>query len=280
MFAAALIVFRETLEAALFVGIVAAAVRVVPGHRRWLALGVLAGVLAALGLASAMDIVARWADGMGQDAVNATVLSLALVLLAWHCVWVSAHARSMSQDARAMARQVAQGQVTLWALTLVVAATVLREGAETVLFVAGLRAGGSAEPANAILGAGIGLLAGVACGWLVAAGLGRLQPRRLFALTNVLVLLLAGGMASQLARTLQQADWVSVLETRVWDWSAWLSNDSPVGVLLHGLVGYDANPTWLQLLAYLVATLGIATAARRVQQRVDGTATVRPGLAT
>ena len=38
MLAIALIVFRETLEAALFIGIVAAATRGVPGRSRWLVL--------------------------------------------------------------------------------------------------------------------------------------------------------------------------------------------------------------------------------------------------
>lgn len=36
MFSSALIVFRETLEAALFVGIIAAATRQIAGRARWL----------------------------------------------------------------------------------------------------------------------------------------------------------------------------------------------------------------------------------------------------
>ena len=100
----------------------------------------------------------------------------------------------------------------------------------------------------------------------------------LFCLT-LLVLLLAGGMASQLARTVQQADWVSVLDTRVWDWSGWLANDSAPGLLLHGLVGYDASPTWLQLLAYVAATGGIAAAARWMRLRVERAGVGRPSLA-
>ena len=47
MFAAALIVFRKSLEAALFVGIVAAATRELQGRARWLASGVFVGVLGA-----------------------------------------------------------------------------------------------------------------------------------------------------------------------------------------------------------------------------------------
>ena len=47
MLATAVIVFREVLEAALIVGIVAAATRSVPGRSAWLAGGVLAGLVGA-----------------------------------------------------------------------------------------------------------------------------------------------------------------------------------------------------------------------------------------
>ncbi|HXE49360.1 MAG TPA: FTR1 family protein, partial [Ramlibacter sp.] len=63
MLAAALIVFRESLEAALFVGIVAAATRQLPGRTRWLAAGVGIGLLGALGLALTAQNVSSWFDG-------------------------------------------------------------------------------------------------------------------------------------------------------------------------------------------------------------------------
>jgi high-affinity iron transporter len=47
MLATAIVVFRETLEAALIVGIVLAASAGVAGNRRWVGLGVLGGVLGA-----------------------------------------------------------------------------------------------------------------------------------------------------------------------------------------------------------------------------------------
>ena len=48
MFAAALIVFRESLEAALIIGIMAAATRGIPWRGRWMMAGVLAGILGAM----------------------------------------------------------------------------------------------------------------------------------------------------------------------------------------------------------------------------------------
>ena len=100
MFATALIVFRESLEAALFVGIVAAAARGLLGRSRWLTAGVGIGALGAVALALMAQHLSGWLDGIGQDVVNIGVLSLALAMLLWHCVWVSTHTKEMVSEAR------------------------------------------------------------------------------------------------------------------------------------------------------------------------------------
>src|SRR5512144_50768 len=100
MFATALIVFRESLEAALFVGIVAAATRQLRGRTGWLIAGVGLGVCGALILAVLAGRIADLADGIGQDVVNIVVLSVALAMLLWHCIWVSTHSREMASEAR------------------------------------------------------------------------------------------------------------------------------------------------------------------------------------
>ena len=82
MFAAALIVFRESLEAALIIGIMAAATRGIPWRGRWMMAGVLAGILGAMLVASSMGAISDWADGVGQELFNAGVLSLAVGMLA------------------------------------------------------------------------------------------------------------------------------------------------------------------------------------------------------
>lgn len=270
MFATALIVFRETLEAALFVGIVAAATRGLAGRAGWLAGGVAAGVLGALALAAGADTISALANGIGQDLVNVGILGAALLMLAWHCIWVSTHGREMSQDARRLGTSVRQGSRTPRALVAVVALAVLREGAETVLFVSGLATGTPADAGGMAAAAALGLAAGAAMGVLIYLGLSRIKPHHLFAVTNAFIVLLAAAIASQLARALAQSGLVDAWSSTLWDTSAILRMDSPVGVVLHALAGYDARPSGLQL-AFYVGTLviiGLAThQVRRAQRR-------------
>lgn len=262
MFATMLIVFRESLEAALFIGIVAAATGLMPGRTRWLAAGVGAGALGALVLAAMAETLSSWADGIGQDLVNIGVLSVALLMLLWHCVWVSTHSRELADHARQLGAAVRAGERKPWALMTAVALAVLREGAETVLFVGGSIAGAQ-EPVATIALAGLcGLGLGALVGYVLFLGLSRIPVRRLFWVTNLLIALLAGSMASQLMKALGQAGLVEAWSAPLWDSSSWLAPDSGLGTLLHALVGYEAQPSGAQFAAYVAVLAAIYAGTR------------------
>lgn len=264
MFTIAVIVFRETLEAALFVGIMAAATRGLESRSRWLTAGVLAGIAGALALAAGAERVSALADGIGQDLVNAGILMVALAMLTWHCVWVSNQGAQAAAEARALGTVFKQGQRAPWALMVVAALSVLREGAETVLFVAGYASG--AGSSGTISGALAGVFCGSAMGAIIYLGLSRIPVQRMFAVTNTLILLLAASIASQLARALSQAGLTNVWGQPVWDTSFLLRIDSPAGTLAHALVGYEAQPTGLQLAFYALTLLIIISGSRWVRR--------------
>jgi high-affinity iron transporter len=263
MFAAALIVFRESLEAALFVGIVAAATRQLSGRGRWLGAGVGMGVVGALLLALMAQHISGWFDGLGQDVVNIGVLSIALAMLLWHCIWVASHSREMASDARKLGASVREGDRKPWALFTAVALAVLREGAETVLFVGGALSGSSTSAAEVMLSCAVGVGLGVGAGWLIYGGLARIPTRHVFAATNVLIAILAGSIASQLVKSLTQAGFIERWTSPLWDTSSWLAPESALGTFLHALAGYDATPSAAQLASYL-AVLALIYAGTRL----------------
>jgi high-affinity iron transporter len=260
MFGIAIIVFRETLEAALFVGIIAAATRGLAGRSRLLFAGVLLGAVGALALAAGAEHISALADGIGQDLLNAAILGVALAMLIWHCVWASNQGAQTAEQARALGNSLGQGQRKPWALLVVVALSVLREGAETVLFVAGYATG--LDASGTVAGATAGVVGGVVVGWLIFAGLTRVPLRRMFTVINSLILLMAASIASQLARALSQAGVINAWGQSLWDTSNWLRVESPLGMVAHALAGYDARPTGLQLAFYVMAVAIIVCGTR------------------
>ena len=268
MYAAALIVFRESLEAALFVGIVAAATRELTSRTRWLSAGVAIGALGAILLALIAKRASGWFDGLGQDVINISVLSVALAMLLWHCIWVTTHSKEMAGDARKLGASIQQGQRRPYALLTAVALAVLREGAETVLFVSGALSGSAETSSTEVIFSGaVGLTLGAASGWLIYSGLSRIPARHLFSVTNAFIAILAGSIASQLVKALTQAGFIKRWTDPLWDSSQLLMPDSALGTFLRALVGYDARPSGIQLASYLAVLAFIYAGTRSIRSR-------------
>ena len=250
MLAALIIVFREVFEAGLIVGIVLAVTSSVPNRNRWIGGGVVAGVLAACVVAAFAGALSQLFAGMGQELFNAAILGLAVMMLTWHNVWMAHHGREMAGELRAVGQAVADGTKSLLALAVVVAVAVLREGSEVALFLYGVAASDGGSAMSLLLGGLLGLTLGVAICLLTYFGLMRIPPKALFVTTTVLITLLAAGMAAQAVVFLERANWLTSLDTVVWD-SAWLlSEASLVGRTMHTLIGYTDQPTEMQLLVY------------------------------
>ena len=261
MLAVAVIVFREVLEAALVVGIVLAASRGVPRRGKWVAGGIAAGVFGAMVVAGFTDEIASAVNGIGQELFNAAVLFGAVLMLGWHNVWMSRHAKEHVVEATRIGHEVLAGERPLYALAILCGLAVGREGSEIVLFVYGIVAAQGGSAAALLTGGVAGLVAGVAMGAALYAGLVTIPMRHLFSVTSWLILLLAAGMASQGAAFLLQADLLPPLGN-LWDTSQILPEKSLVGQALHALIGYVAQPTGIQLVFYLGTLLLIASLMR------------------
>jgi len=268
MLASAIIVFREVLEASLIIGLVLAATRGIAGRGRWIGLGVGVGCAGAALVAYFAENLAALAQGAGQELFNAGILLLAVGMLGWHHIWMARNAQSMRDAFKALGRSVQAGEKTMRGLAVVVGAALLREGSEAILFLYGVAASESESSLRDMVMGGLGGLGlGALCGTALYLGLLRISPRYLFTVTGTLIVLLAGSMASQAAGMLAQADWLPTLADPLWDTSDILTRNSPLGQLLHILVGYDDRPTGIALTAYVMTVGAIAGLARAVKNQ-------------
>ncbi len=247
MLASAVILFRESLEAALIITIILTVTRGLRHRGLWVGLGILAGVAGAFVVALFAGEISAMAEGTGQELFNAGVLLAACLMLGWHSIWMAGHGRELSAQASVAGRAVTAGERHMSTLAVVVGLAVLREGSEVVLFLTGLLAGGSGA-APVLTGAAAGLAAGCLLGVLLYQGLVRVPVRHFFSMTGWLILLLTAGLAAQAAGYLAQGGYLTLWQQPVWDTSAFLSEGSILGRLLHSLVGYTARPSGMQLI--------------------------------
>ncbi len=265
MSAAALIVFREVLEAALVIGIVLAASRGVANRGLIATSGIAAGLLGSFAVAMAAGAVTDGASEAGADIFNAAILGAAVSMLGWHNVWMRRHGRGATARLQSFGSGIAGSTIPSWVLGCVIALVVLREGSETALFLYGIAATGEkAEPM--FLGSVVGLVGGMTVGLMMYAGVLVIPARHFFHVTGVMILFLCAGLASDAAGYLVQAGAIPALYDSLWDTSGVLDEGSLIGQFLHAVIGYDSKPAGVQVLAYL-ATLAIIGGAMFIATR-------------
>jgi high-affinity iron transporter len=277
MLGALVIVFREMLEAGLIVGIVMAATRGVSGRGRWIAFGISAGVVGAALVAAFAGAISEAFQGSGQELFNASVLTIAVLMLMWHNAWMASHGREIAAEMRQVGAAVSEGVKPLTALSIVVGVAVLREGSEVALFLYGIMAAGTSGSAL-FIGGLLGIVAGAAFSALIYFGLLSIPSRYLFSVTGVLITLLAAGLAAQAVQFLTNAGFMTIFDQTAWDTSWLLSEGSILGRLLHTLVGYTDRPTLMQLIVYAAILVIMLLLARLANsgRPVESMRRVRP----
>ncbi|MGA9852249.1 MAG: FTR1 family protein [Gammaproteobacteria bacterium] len=249
MLATAIIVFREVLEAALVIAIVLGASRGVARRGWWVLGGIVLGALGAGCVALFADAIAHAFADNGQSLLNAVILLIAVVMLAWHNIWMSGHGRKLAGEIKQVGAAVQAGNKTLAALLVICFTAVMREGSEVVLFLWAIAASGGHEFGMTV-GGFAGLIVGVLVGALLYRSLLFIPIRYFFTVTGWLILLLTAGLAAQAAGFLNQAGLLPALGNSLWNTSQILSQQSLFGQLLHILVGYIARPSGIELAFY------------------------------
>lgn len=243
-----LITLREGLEAALILGIVLACLART-GRRQaapvWI--GALAAVAVAAAAGAAMSATAARMAGAPLVAFEAGALLLAAAVLTYMLFWVRRQAKGMRAElASQVEAALRSGSLALAGLSF---ALLVREGVEVALF---LQAGSATAPSPAAYRwqaiAGLGTAA--AAGYAVYRGAFRLPLRAFFHATGVVLALFAAGMIANGFKKLHEIDLVPPLIGPVWDTGPVLPDSSPVGRFLGSLLGYDATPSLVQVVAY------------------------------
>jgi high-affinity iron transporter len=275
------IVWRESAEAMLVVGILYAWLRRRPDAAigmRYLWGGVAAGAGLALALALVMLGIASSLSGNALDYFQLAIMFVASGLIVQMVFWMRKRGRTFKKDLEAdMARNARAAN--WWGLLIVVALAVGRETAETVVFLYGLGAekgGISNLPIVLVLGVG----AAFATFWLLQQGSRILSWRVFFRLSEILLLLLAGALLVSGVEKLIALDVLPALVDPVWDTTRLLDDSGRVGGLIASFTGYRARPALLALLALALYWSLVWMFLKRSGARSAAPAPVRAGVDT
>jgi len=249
---------REGLEAALTLGIVLGALR--QTHRLnlsasvWLGAGI--AVLLSLVTAVLLTRLGLELKDPAEAIFEAITMLLAAAILTWMIFWMSQRARQLKSDLEFGVQKASQSGK--WSLFVLAFLAVLREGVELALFLTA--AVFSTGTQQMLLGALLGLGTAVLLGWLLFATTIRLDLRRFFQVTGILLIFFAAGLVAHSLHAFNELGWVPSVIEHVWNLNPILNDQSTLGQLLAALFGYSGSPSLTEVLAYLVYFGGIVLA--------------------
>lgn len=253
-----LISLREGFEASLIVAIVLAFVRrEAPHQSRAVWLGTASALVTAAVAGITLHVTIDGLEGQARSRTFAVICLAAGALLTWMIFWMRTHARGLQRELEGRAG-VALAEGSGFGLALVAFTAVLREGLETALFLVSTTSGSGGG--EVVAGTVSGLAVATVLGIGIYHGSRRVDMRRFFQVTGLLIVLFAAGLLARAVLFLQASG-----DIGSWDWAvydltsiSWLTLETQVGRFLAGIFGWDPRPSIEQVVVYLGYLVPIA----------------------
>jgi high-affinity iron transporter len=242
-----LISFRESLEAALIVGILLGYLLRTKQQRynNLVYLSIAAGITASIAFAFAFNYLAGGFAGAPEQVFEGTTMILAAVLLTFMILWMMKQRHIALHMHRRMQEKIDAGKT--FGLFMIGFVAIIREGVETFIFLDAARFAGGP---TSTLGAFLGVFAAILLGYLVFIGTMKIGVKKFFNVTSLLLIFFAAGLAAQGTHEFQEAGMLPLLENQAWDIGHVLSTGSYFGSVMKGLFGYNSSPSVLEVIAY------------------------------
>ncbi len=260
-----LLSLREGLEAALIIGIVLGALRKI--RRTDLAPALWIGTLAATGVsilaAVLLTIFGLSLEGNAEKIYEGITMFLAAGILTWMIFWMSGQASHLKGELEEGVNKaaVSTGKRSLFWLAFF---AVVREGVELALFITAAFFAGNNEQVGTntiqtLAGVVLGLGTAILLGWSLLATTVRLDLRRFFQITGMLLILFAAGLVAHGIHEFNEINWIPSIVEHVWDVNSFIDETSVSGELLKTLFGYNGNPSLTEMIGYIayLITVGI-----------------------
>jgi len=259
-----IISLREGIEAALIIAIMLSYLRKTDqtNLRKYVLSGTIVAIIASLGVAVVVGLLWGIFEGSMLNVFEGVVVLIAAILLTTMIVWMwNAGARVTQEIENSMESSVVKQSGI--GLALLSFSLVFREGVELSLFSMALVIQDGIE---SYIGIALGLSLAVVLGIGIYKGSLRISIGALFKWTSIFLILFAAGMIAYGIHELQEAGLLLIGPIEVWNINPPLLPDGSypllhdkgaIGGLAKALLGYNGNPSALEVVAY-VAYLSVA----------------------
>lgn len=276
MFGSGLIGVREGLEAGIVVMVLIAFAT--KADRRDALKWIWSGVAAALAMTVGTFLIIQFGtstiSSLTAELIAGLASLVAVAIVTSMLLWMRTAASHLSGDLKSgMSSALVVGGASVFGLAFL---AVGREGFETALLMVGY-----AESVSGGLWPLVGLLLGICVAalltWLLYKGAISIDLGKFFTYTGLFLIVVAAGILSYGVHALQVYGWLPGHQNLAYDISSWYDASSWYGVVLSGIFNFSANPSWLQVIAWL-AYLVIVTPVFLLRGRTPSRKEVADGV--
>lgn len=267
MYAAFLVALREGLEIALIAGIIFAYLNKIGEKKKnpYIWAGIFLAALVSVGFAAIIYHFNGPGEWAYQAYLEATIFFLAVTILTYMTFWMKKNGSSMNAGIKDKINNALQAG-SVFQLVFLTFITVIREGAEFVMFVLAILNNQSANPVPVVSGTAIGLVLAVLIGYGIYSGTYRMNLSHFFQIMGGLLIVIAAGLLGSAVAALTEIGILPVTGY-IYNLSGVLNQHDAIGAVLNALVGYSDHPTYLQgatWLIYLVVVMILFTRNKSV----------------
>ena len=267
-----LVVFRETLEAVLIIGILLTYLKktnqssLIP--RIWQGVGT--ALILSIFLSILIQYIAGGFSGQSEKIFEGVIMILAACVLGSMIIWMARNT-NIAKELEGQAQSVIQkGEGAALGIFMLAFIAVFREGIETVLFLYGIM----------LNQGGLSLLSSIA-GAVIACSLGyiifiqgqKVPLKTFFNVSSILLIFVAAGMMAYGTHELESAGLIADTG-RMWDVNPQklpdgtypvLHDKGSIGSILKGLFGWNGDPSYLEVGVWLATLTGLTALWRKVR---------------
>ncbi|MFH0860674.1 MAG: FTR1 family protein [Candidatus Altiarchaeota archaeon] len=270
-----IITFRETLEAALVIGIVLAYLERTKQskYNSVIYLAIVSAVVGSIIAAYGFNTLAGGFSGRSEEIFEGVVMLFAALLLTTMILWMMRQTHIREEIEQKVGHEISEGhRLGLFALVFV---SVLREGVETVIFLGASSLAGEATAYDRIVGGFLGIILALALGFIIFVQARKLDVRKFFQATSIVLVLFAAGLVAHGVHELQEAGVLPTYIEHLWDVNPpqnpdgsypLLHENGLIGGLAKDLLGYNGNPSLLEAASYALYLLFVALAYRNIDR--------------
>lgn len=245
-----IVTFRETLEAAIIIGLIFSMLKVFwveKKRKRYITLGILVGIAMSFIFAVWFDKLLGGFTGKTEKIYEWILMIAACLMITQFLIWTNSNFKNIGKKMKdSVEKIVTSGQ--LWMLSILAFASVVREWVETVIFFNALDFSLASNDSWYAISWVIGA---IIISYILFFTIQKINIAKVLKYTNILFVLIAGWL---LAHGIVEFQWAWVLPTVIkpfFDLSGILSESEGFWAILKAAFSYDANPSLIAFVAYI-----------------------------